>query len=333
MKEDEIRPQDIFDEYLKLCKEDIEYYFKSKKEETFIEVNCPGCGEDKIKEDFVKDDFRYNWCANCKTLYVSPLPPEDIFREYYTDGKSVKYWASHFYKQTEDARKENIFKPRVELIRDIFTKEIEENIDVLVDIGAGYGTFCELASESNYFKKVLAIEPSPPLIESLKKKNITVIEKFMEQVKPEDFQDYQYGKKLFCTFELWEHLYKPAEFLKSIKNVMTKGDYLLITTLNVLGFDLLMLWEKSKSISPPHHINLFNLDSLKLILNNNGFTIKKAFTPGKLDVDIIKNMNIIFEDRLFNYMINESDDKFRANLQEFISSNRLSSHMMVIAQL
>ena len=141
------------------------------------------------------------------------------------------------------------------------------------------------------------------------------------------------GTRLFCTFELWEHVYNPRRFLQLIKNVMNKGDYLLITTLNVLGFDILMLWEKSKSINPPHHINFFNLGSLKLILKNNGFDIKKAFTPGKLDVDIVKNMKISFDNHLCNYMINYSDENFRQNLQKFVSENNLSSHMMVIAKL
>ncbi len=333
MKENEIRPREIFDEYLRYCKEDVEEYFHDIN--TYITVDCPACGRDEIREKFVKNKFTYNWCAECKTLYVNPLPPEEKFRKYYTKGSSIKFWATNFYKDTEKARKEKIFQPRVELIERIFKDEIKDDIDILVDIGAGYGSFCELAKESDFFQDVIAIEPSPYLIESLKSKRIIVIEKFMEQVTKEDMQRFAVNnpKKLFCTFELWEHLYNPKQFLQAIKNVMNKSDYLLITTLNILGFDLLNLWEKSKSISPPHHINLFNLKSLKLILKNSGFEIKKAFTPGKLDVDIVRNMNISFNNRLCNYIINESNEEFRKNLQKFISENNMSSHMMVIAQL
>ena len=331
MKESEIRPSEIFDEYLSYCKEDIKKIFQNRN--NYVNVNCPACDSNKIIESFVKDSFKYNFCKTCKTLYVNPLPPQENFRKYYTEGKSVKFWATDFYKHTEKSRKEKIFKPRVKLIKKIFREEIKDNVDVLIDIGAGYGSFCEVAKNSGFFKEVIAIEPSPPFIEKLKEKKFIVINKFMEDVQKSDFKDFCNYTKLFCTFELWEHIYNPGNFLQSIKNVMNKGDYLIITTLNILGFDLLMLWEKSKSISPPHHISLFNLDSIQQILRNKGFEIKKAFTPGELDIDIVRNMNIRFDNRLCNYIANESDETFRKRLQEFITQNNMSSHMMIIAKL
>ncbi len=327
MKENDIRPDYIFDKHLEYCKEDIKRYFKKNN----IKVNCPICNSNKIHEKFTKHNFTYNWCSQCQTLYVSPLPSEDNFIKYYTEGKSIKFWATEFYKYTEEKRIEKIFQPRLELIKKMFTNEIKDNIDTLIDIGAGYGSFCEIAMQDKFFKNIIAIEPSPYFIKILKEKNIFVINKFMEQVTPNDFKNI-HGTKLFCSFELWEHLYSPQRFLDSIKNIMEKNDYLLITTLNILGFDLLMLWDKSKSIHPPHHINISNLKSLKFILENNGFKIEKAFTPGKLDVDIVKNMKISFNNRLCNYIINGSDDTFRENLQNFITQNNISSHMMVVAK-
>jgi len=330
MKENDIRPNYLFDEYLKYCKEDIKKYFKKN----IIKVNCPICNSKKIHEKFTKNNFTYNWCLQCQTLYVSPLPSEDNFKKYYTEAKSVRFWATDFYKHTEKKRKEKIFKPRIKLIKKIFINEINHNIDTLIDIGAGYGSFCEIAMQDCFFKNIIAIEPSPYFIKILKEKNIFVIEKFMEEVIIDDFKNMnKEGIKLFCAFEIWEHLYSPQHFLQSIKNVMNKGDYLLITTLNILGFDLLMLWDKSKSIQPPHHINIPNLKSLIFILESYGFKIEKAFTSGKLDVDIVKNMKISFNNHLCNYIINDSDDIFREKLQNFITKNNISSHMMIIAKL
>lgn len=332
MKENEIRPKKLFEEFLSYLDEDVENFFSINKDD-YKKVDCPACNSKKIVEKFIKNGFTYNLCAECKTLYVSPLPPLENFNSFYTKGKSVKFWATDFYKLTENTRIEKIHKPKLKIMENIFKDELQENIDLLVDIGSGYGTFSELVKNSNYFKEVIAIEPSPVFSEYLKKKKIPVINKFMENVTKDDFKKNQYKKKLFCAFELWEHLYKPDKFLKTIKKVMNKGDYLLITTLNIMGFDLLMLWEKSKSISPPQHINFFNLYSLKLLLEKNEFKIIKAFTPGKLDVDIVRNMNISFDDHLCEYLINYSDEKLRRNLQDFIEKNNLSSHMWVIAKL
>ena len=152
MKENEIRPQSIFDEYLKYCKEDLKTFFKNQN--NYVDVKCPACVSNKIKESFVKDGFKYNWCSKCKTLYVSPLPPEENFRKYYTEGKSAKFWVTDFYKHTEKSRKEKIFQPRVETIKKIFREEIEDNVDILIDIGAGYGSFCEVAKKSGFLKEL-----------------------------------------------------------------------------------------------------------------------------------------------------------------------------------
>ena len=55
MKEFDIRPKEIFNEYLRLAKIDSETYFKNVKKTT---INCPAC-EFKGEHVFTKDSFDY----------------------------------------------------------------------------------------------------------------------------------------------------------------------------------------------------------------------------------------------------------------------------------
>ena len=55
MKEQEIRPYSIFDEYLRLSNEDIKYYFCDAE---LIYSNCPSCDMPGEKA-FVKSNFNY----------------------------------------------------------------------------------------------------------------------------------------------------------------------------------------------------------------------------------------------------------------------------------
>jgi len=139
MKEEEIRPNKIFDEYLKLAKKDIGQYFSDKSD--FGHINCPACNGDDTSFEFEKDDFNYIQCNNCKTLYVNPRPSGEVIRNFYTHSKSTKYWAEHFYKETEEQRREKIFKPRALMIRDFIGKR--RKINTFAEIGAGYGTFLD----------------------------------------------------------------------------------------------------------------------------------------------------------------------------------------------
>ena len=61
-----------------------------------------------------------------------------------------------------------------------------------------------------------------------------------------------------------------------------------MTTLNGRGFDILLLWNKSKSIAPPLHLNFFNPGSIRILLEKIGFQILEISTPGKLDWDIVE---------------------------------------------
>ena len=83
MKEEEIRPQKLFNQYLEFCEVDVRKYFSDFN--NYKDVSCPSCGSDKAKEKFEKNKFTYKWCLLCKTLYVSPLPPEDNFKKYYNN--------------------------------------------------------------------------------------------------------------------------------------------------------------------------------------------------------------------------------------------------------
>ena len=96
MKEEEIRPQKLFDEYLRLAKKDSETYFSDVER---VVGSCPACST--VSEyAFEKNGFKYEVCPNCQTLFVNPRPVASAFSKFYTESPSSKYWASTFYKET-----------------------------------------------------------------------------------------------------------------------------------------------------------------------------------------------------------------------------------------
>ena len=329
MKEEEIRPKEIFDKYLGLAKEDIAPFFSEK--DNFERVYCPACGIDNADFQFDKNGFKYVLCKNCGTLYVNPRPTFETIQKYYKHSKSTKYWTEHFYKDTEAQRREKIFKPRAEMIRDFIKKEIGEKVDVFADIGAGYGTFCEEIRGLNIADEIIAIEPSDDLARICKRKGFRVI-----QLPLEEAGDVLNNKVSFATsFELFEHLHTPQKFLMSARDILSEGGYFLLTTLNINGFDLQVLWEKSKSISPPHHLNFLNLESLEGLLEQCGFRVVEKSTPGFLDLDIVKNEYTegnIEIDSFLRYLIEKTNDRVQDEFQLFLQRNNLSSHMRIIAQ-
>ena len=135
-------------------------------------------------------------------------------------------------------------------------------------------------------QSVMIIEPGPDLAEICRKKGFQVVGEFLENVSANELPN---GQNCFVSFELFEHLHNPSEFLYSLKALMDSGDLFIFTTLSGAGVDIQALWQDSKSVSPPHHLNFLNPHAVRLLLNRVGLEPLNITTPGKLDIDIMSN--------------------------------------------
>jgi SAM-dependent methyltransferase len=320
MNETTIRPPAIFDEFLRLCAEDTQTYFANVER---VDTPCPSC-EIAGSPSFSKNGFQYVECPQCGALFVSPRPPVEAFSRYYTESSSSKYWASTFYKETAAARREHLWKPKARQLHELMLRYAMADSTV-VDIGGGYGLFAEEMS-SLTTQPVVVIEPASHLAEVCRSRGVTVVQKFLEKVEPSDLPD---GRRLFVSFELFEHLHDPGGFLRAVCSLMRPGELFVFTTLSGAGADIRALWEHSKTVSPPHHLNFLTPQSLRRLLERNGLSVMELTTPGRLDVDIMANGRRDLQDRFWKAFVDQADEAQRAAMQRTLSETGFSSHMMV----
>ena len=323
MKESEIRPKNIFDEFLRLAKLDTETYFANSNR---VKIMCPACGA-VGKHSFQKDNFDYSECPKCQTLYVNPRPDAEAFYNFYTNSPSSKFWATTFYLETAEVRREKIWKPKANMIKEIIDKQDIENFQI-IDIGGGYGIFAEEMQKITD-QDVIIIEPAPHLAEVCRNKGFKVVEKFLEDVSVIDMSE---KPKCFVSFELFEHLYSPEVFLTNLNKLMKPNELFVFTTLSGTGLDIQVLWENSPSVSPPHHLNFFNPYSVKILLEKTGYHCIDVTTPGKLDIDILVNNKENVKDRFWKTFLKTADESQKQNWQDTITKTGWSSHMMVVCQ-
>lgn len=325
MKEKEIRDRDTHKKYLELVKIDSQKIFSDKS--NFIYISCPACGLTNSKLEFEKDGFSYSLCPNCESLFNNPRPSYSDLQKLYKNSESTKYWIDHFFTPFIEARREKIFKPRAEYIT---TKFPELNAGKIGDIGAGFGLFFEELKKIWTCSNLVAIEPSDDMSAICLNKGFNVIKKMLEDVDPQrDSFD------LLTSFELIEHLHDPSIFFKNVYSLLNKNGYFYFTTLNGLGFDIQTLWNNSKSIAPPHHLNFFNPYSIKILLERLNFEVVEISTPGKLDWEIVENSFIqdaIEIDRFWKNFIKYGTEIEKMKFQNFLTENNLSSHLRVTAK-
>jgi 2-polyprenyl-3-methyl-5-hydroxy-6-metoxy-1,4-benzoquinol methylase len=262
---------------------------------------------------------------------MSPRPTRDAIDRYYRESDSSKFWAERFFPETAEARREQMFRPRAEMIAGLVGRIDVPVPRVVADVGAGYGIFLEELKRLAVFDDVVAIEPSTDLARSCAARGFRVIQCPVEDVAPQDLR-----AAVMTSFEVLEHLFAPVEFLKSIRRLLAPGGVLVFTTLTSSGWDIQTLWERSKSVSPPHHINLLSTEGLTRLVELAGLELIELATPGKLDVDIVHNMmndDATLElPRFARYVLQRRGPETWEALQAFLQEHRLSSHVRVVAR-
>lgn len=325
MKEKEIRNRDKHDKYLEIVRQDADTIFRDRTR--FISSGCPACDSENNSAQFEKNGFFYVLCERCDTLFTNPRPGLNDLIRFYCDSPSSRYWAKEFFPPFAEARRKKIFRPRAEYVAG---KLPDLKSSRIADIGAGFGLFLEELKNAWPRADLVAIEPSADMAEICRGKNLKVIESMLEDINP------MHGKfDLLTAFELLEHIHMPFPFAQKMFELLNPGGYIFLTTLNCLGFDIQLLWEKSKSVFPPHHINFFNPSSIAVLLRRLNFEIIEISTPGELDWDIVESSYVndnLDPGRFFRAVLRYGTDESKTELQSWIRKHNFSSHMRIIAR-
>lgn len=325
IKENEIRPEELVKKQQEFIKQDIAFLLSQK--DKFVSISCPACETNNEEIEFNKNGFDYIECQNCGMLYVSPRPVSKLLGEFYLNSPNYKFFNDYIFPASKETRKEKIFKPRVNKVIDVCKKH-NVNTDKIIEIGAGFGLFCEEIAKTAFFKEVVGLEASDSLFETCKDKGFRIYNGILETLKIDE------KFNVAVAFEVIEHIFNPYEFLKITNKLLDDNGFLMLTFPNYEGFDINLLKEKSVSVDH-EHLNYFTGDSISILLEKTGFNVIDIKTPGMLDVDLVRKEIVNNNYNPEKFIKNVCVDKFDTlghEFQKFLSENGLSSHMMVIAK-
>jgi len=326
--ENVIRPSKLESKQRELEKRD--YKRLLSKRDQFVDVKCPACSYEDKSPEIKKYGVQFYRCNNCDTLYLTPRPTPEILDDYLQYSENYEFWNKYVFPQSEDARRIKLFKPRVERVIKICRSHNMRSKN-LMEVGAGFGTFCEEIKAKAFFDQIIAVEPTPSLAKSCRKKGLNVIEK--------SISDVHFDKEtidVIVSFEVIEHLFDPSSFIRTCYDMLSSNGILILTCPNYNGFDFQILGTLTKSIDL-EHLNYFNPKSLSFLLETNGFEVLEIDTPGKLDAELVRQevlagcFSLDNQPFLKRILIDEWDT-CGINFQQFLAENLMSSHMWLVAR-
>lgn len=328
-RELEIWPSESFDRYLEITEKEVERLLIDKG--NLVNVPCPGCGSDRKNKGFNKFGLEYVECMDCKTLYVSPRPSEENIDRYFTESEATEFWHSHVVKKTLKGRIGHLFRPRATWVANL-TEQYIEKPSVFVDINSMYNEFLAEIDKLNLFKNKIILDPTIDIAESIKEEDgFEVINKSIMGVDSNEIK-----ANAVTAFAVIDRVFSPEIFLKAVKSLLTDSGLIFFATTTISGFDLQVLWEHSKTIFPPDHINLLSIEGIEKLLEKCGFEIIELSTPGQLDVELVKNAmendDKLEVPRFISYFLNTRDKNALRSFQEFLQQFKLSSYVRVAAR-
>ena len=297
----------------------------------FVEVHCPACGIDQPTLRYSKNGLRYVQCQECQTLYITPRPTPEVLAWFYRDSPNYAYWNEHIFPASEESRRARIFVPRVDRLLEICARH-RIPTGALLEVGAGFGTFCAELMSRQLFTRVVGVEPTPGLAASCRERGIEIIERPIEQVslQPSDRFD------VVASFEVIEHLFSPLDFVQHMTRLLRPGGLLLLTCPNGQGFDVETLGPVSTTVDH-EHLNYFNPDSLGTLLRRVDMEVLETFTPGLLDAELVRNkvlegeFDLSDQPFLRKVLIDEWEQHGQA-FQSLLMAQGLSSNLWVVAR-
>lgn len=142
----------------------------------------------------------------------------------------------------------------------------------LLDIGAGYGTFVEVAI-SNGFDAV-GIEPARNLYKLANSKvKGKILHSDLENFTKKNIRKYDF----ISLIHVIEHVKFPKAFLKTVLALLKPGGVLYIETPNSCSHQAIVEGQNYTFLTPPDHTNLFSSNSLQKLLNDLSKTSVRSY--------------------------------------------------------
>lgn len=329
LTEHEIRPESLMAEQRTAAVTDVGRMLSRYAE--FVLVACPACESESACPQFEKNSIRYVTCTECATSYVSPRPTREVLEWFYRGSPNYSYWNNVVFPASEAVRTRKIFVPRVDHLLELCGR-YSVSTDSLLEVGAGFGTFCAEVRSRHVFSRVIAVEPTPDLASTCRKRGLEVLEMPVEQL-PAAFSG---SIDVVASFEVIEHLFAPVEFLQRVALLLKPGGILVLTCPNGHGFDIRTLGAASNTVDH-EHLNYFNADSLKRLVRRCGLSVLESFTPGQLDAELVRNKILAKEfdisaQPFLQKVLIDDWERLGAPFQQFLVTHRLSSNMWLVAQ-
>lgn len=240
---------------------------------------CPACRGRETGFFCMSDGFTYNSCFNCDLVFLTNVPGDKFFKEFYLYKKSIDGVVKRvnptllFFSKIPFAKKLiSMWGEWANNKRSQFVG-IHTGTKKILDIGTGSGGFLKKMQELGW--DVYGVEMGENLIRETENK-IGAGRIFKGEIYKIAFN------KKFRVITFWhvfEHIRETRKTLGATFDVLEKKGALIIEVPHGKSLTFRLFRGYWTNLLPPQHLHFWSYESLKKILEEFDFKIKKVEYP------------------------------------------------------
>ena len=246
--------------------------------------NCPVCRSNIRKILFKIKESTVHECRDCGLRYLDPCLSPDAMESAYESNDTLKNFHEfhegyYDYGDLETPSKTlHDFEQGLSLLE----KERGNTERTLLDVGFGNGLFLALAKKRGW--RVEGIDTSAKNLETARKR----FGLELGRGKLDELKGREAGFDAVTFWDVLEHLPEPHETIRKASSLLKPGGLMLFAVPNDRGFlaslaaflyraSFGLLKKGIRSIYLIEHVCYYDLDTLTLLLRNNGFERRSHF--------------------------------------------------------
>ena len=319
----DIIESEVYQQYVKFLEKDIKMHFSDPG--TLVNVPCPGDKNDQGVNIFEKFGLTYQKSTTCQSCYVNPRPKAELLEQFYAKSRACQFWREETFK-LPDAQLYYLCGSRVHWIMECVDEYLSGPLTVL-DYETKYPNLITHLNIERTFNKVSVFKPKLYEYIGLLTNDIVIAQESDDVIDQVD---------VVTAFETIERMFDPHVLFLDASRFCRQGGLLLFTTASCTGLEYQVLGKDAPNLNPINRMNLLSIEALTDHVERAGFEILELSTPGRLDVDIVKQVleqkRDLKTDSFWRYIFESRGEKTWQGLQNFLQENRLSSHVRIAAR-
>ncbi len=239
--------------------------YKFIKSAQYEKIPCNLCGDNDFKVLSKKDRYGFSVrtviCKNCGLIFINPRMTKDYYDKFYKN----EYREILFQYKGKTKTKDKMFSSSTKWGERV-AKKLEKFINpgILLEVGSSVGGVLNGFKNVIPSISVLGVEPSQEETDYANSRGIktscSLIENFKEEIPP------VYNISIIRSLN---HLLDPDYFFQWTYNSLKDGGKLIIVVYDFVKF----CEKKGKVFTQIDHPFMFVAETLKMLVENNGFKI------------------------------------------------------------